>query len=242
MTTTSADTPTALGTKLADLVTARPASAAVLQYFGLDYCCGGQRTLQEATQADGVNVDSVLAALSALEAVPQAPVDEADWASMGPAELVDHLEAVHHAYLHEELPRLDALAEKVATVHGDRHPELIAVRADMRALVDDLDPHLAKEERVLFPLIRELAAAVAAGETPSAPLTAPIQVMRTEHDHTGELLAKLRSDSLDFALPGDACGSYQALYQGLSQLEADTHLHVHTENNVLFPAVEALGG
>ncbi|MEI2698731.1 MAG: DUF542 domain-containing protein [Microthrixaceae bacterium] len=133
MTTTSADTPTALGTKLADLVTARPASAAVLQYFGLDYCCGGQRTLQEATRADGVNVDSVLAALSALEAVPQAPVDEADWASMGPAELVDHLEAVHHAYLHEELPRLDALAEKVATVHGDRHPELIAVRADVRA-------------------------------------------------------------------------------------------------------------
>ncbi len=240
MSTRSADASTALGAKLADIVTARPSSAAVLQYFGLDYCCGGQRTLQEAALADGVDVDSVLAALSALDAVPSAPV-ESDWASMGPAELVDHLEAVHHAYLHQELPRLDALAEKVATVHGERHPELLAVRADVRALVDDLDPHLAKEERVLFPLIRELAAAVSAGGTPSSPLTAPIQVMRMEHDHTGELLAKLRTDSLDFALPDDACGSYQALYKGLVELEADTHLHVHKENNVLFPAVEALG-
>lgn len=241
MSTTSTDASSVLGTKLADLVTARPSSAAVLGYFGIDYCCGGQRTLEEATQADGLNADAILAALSALEAVPEAPADQEDWATMAPAELVDHLESVHHAYLHAELPRLDALAEKVATVHGERHPELVAVRADVRALVEDLDPHLAKEERVLFPLIRELAAAVDAGETPPAPLTAPIQVMRTEHDHTGELLSKLRADALDFALPGDACGSYQALYQGLAQLEADTHLHVHKENNVLFPAVEALG-
>ncbi len=240
MSTTSTGAPVSLEAKLADIVTARPSSAAVLQYFGLDYCCGGQRTLQEATSADGVDVDAVLAALSALAAVPEAPADET-WASMPPAELVDHLESVHHAYLHAELPRLDALAEKVATVHGDRHPELVAVRADVRALVDDLDPHLAKEERVLFPLIRELSAAVDAGETPPAPLTAPIRVMRAEHDFTGELLAKLRADALDFALPDDACGSYQALYQGLAQLEADTHLHVHKENNVLFPAVEALG-
>ncbi|MGZ4709603.1 MAG: DUF542 domain-containing protein, partial [Acidimicrobiales bacterium] len=141
-------------TTLADLVTQRPALARELERRSLDYCCGGQHSLAEACARRGLDVDETAAALGAVGSPDPAP-----WATFGPAELVDHLEATHHAYLHEELPRLTALSEKVAQVHGGRHPELLEVLRLCRELRDDLEPHLAKEERVLFPMIRELAVA-----------------------------------------------------------------------------------
>lgn len=225
-------------TTLGDLVTERPHLARRLEAFGLDYCCGGQRTLASASDAAGLAVDEVLAALRAEAGAG----GRAEWADLGLAELVDHIEATHHAYLHQELPRLEALATKVAGVHGERHPELAQVLDLTRALRADLDPHLRKEEMVLFPMIRQLAAA-----EPGAPAPAfhcgsaanPISVMLAEHDRTGELLDELRTASGDYGVPADGCASYRALYDGLAAVEADTHLHVHKENNVLFPAVLA---
>ena len=217
---------------LGELVNRRPSAAAVLQDFGLDFCCGGSQPLGAACAELGVDPEAVAAALGAV-----APVPVPDWVAMGPAELVDHLEATHHAYLHRELPRLDAFAEKVAAVHGGRHPELLDVLADLRELTDDLVPHLAKEERVLFPRISDLAAGRSStvGGPPS--LAAPISVMLREHDRAGELLGILRARTDAFAVPDDGCATYRALYDGLRELEADTHLHVHKENNLLFPAV-----
>ncbi len=220
---------------LAELVNASPASARVLESFGLDYCCGGRRHLGEACSGSDVDPVLVLDALANLE-----PGPEPDWASMGPVELVDHLEAFHHAYLHTELGRLDALAEKVVDVHGDRHPELHEVRTTYQALRTDLEPHLLKEERALFPMIRELATATAPPNLHCGSLQDPISVMMTEHDRAGELLAKLRQQTSGYRWPTDGCASYRAFYDGLAELEADTHLHVHKENNVLFPAVVAL--
>lgn len=211
---------------LASIVTEDPSRTRILESFGLDYCCGGSAALGEACSAAGVELDDVVSALSETAAAV-AP----DWATMSPPELVDHLESVHHAYLHAELPRLAALAEKVAGVHGDRHPELIEVLADFNEVRDDLDPHLLKEERVLFPAIRQ--------HVPGDRLAMPISVMLNEHDVTGELLVKLRASAQDFVVPDDACGSYRALYDGLAEMERDTHLHIHKENNVLFPAVLA---
>lgn len=232
MTTTD---PTAIAdTSLAALVTARPAAARVFERFGLDYCCGGSATLASACAAAGVDpaiVDAELAALGA--------ASPADWAAMSPADLVDHLEATHHAYLHTELDRLQRLVEKVEAVHGANHPELAEVRSTYVRLRADLEPHLMKEERVLFPMIRELASATAAPEFHCGTLRNPISVMLAEHDRAGELLAHLRSATGGYEAPADACGSYRALYDGLAELEADTHLHVHKENNVLFPAVVA---
>jgi regulator of cell morphogenesis and NO signaling len=221
---------------LAELVTAHPGAARVLESFRLDYCCGGGRSLDAACAHAEVDPAAVIAAL---EDAPSSP--EPDWAAMAPADLVDHLEATHHRYLHEELPRLDRLAEKVASVHGSRHPELIEVLADLRELRDDLEPHLMKEERVLFPCVRDLQLAVDEGRS-TADLSGPIRVMRFEHDRAGELLEQLREHTGGYLAPPDACASYRALYDGLDQLESDTHLHVHKENNLLFPAVEALGG
>lgn len=222
-------------TTLAELVTQRPALARELERRSLDYCCGGQRTLAEACAAEGLDVDETA---DALGAVPGG--DTAPWAGFGPVELVDHLEATHHAYLHDEFPRLTALADKVAQVHGGRHPELLEVQRLYLELRDDLEPHLLKEERVLFPMIRELAGADTAPDFHCGSVGNPISVMMREHDRAGELFVELRAASRDYAIPDDACASYTALYTGLEELEADTHLHVHKENNLLFPAVIAL--
>ena len=133
---------------------------------------------------------------------------------------------------------------KVVAAHGARHPELLEVRDCYEALRADLEPHLAKEERVLFPMIRELAGPPTDHQwapVPQIPISRPVAVMRHEHDRAGELLAELRRLTGGWALPADACASYRALYTALAELEADTHLHVHKENNILFPAVELLG-
>jgi regulator of cell morphogenesis and NO signaling len=220
---------------LAELVTAVPGAARVLERFALDYCCGGQERLGDACARRGVDPAAVLAALAEL-----APGPEPDWASMPPERLVDHLEASHHAFLRGELPRLGALAQKVAAVHGRRHPELEEALATLAALRADLEPHLLKEERVLFPMIRELAAAARMPAFHSGSLRNPISVMRVEHDRVGELFARLRARTGGYRTPADGCASYRALFEGLAELEADTHLHVHKENNLLFPAVLAL--
>jgi regulator of cell morphogenesis and NO signaling len=221
---------------LADLVTRHPGVRRHLEALGLDYCCGGQRTLATAAEQAGLDLEEVLATLLVTEAEPEA----ADWASMGPAELVDHLEATHHTYLHSELPRLGALVDKVVAVHGQRHPELEEVASIFGALRADLEPHLLKEERVLFPMIRELAESSSLPEFHCGSLTNPIRVMLAEHDQAGELLARLRGATGGYVVPHDACASYRALYDGLAELESDTHLHVHKENNLLFPAVLAM--
>jgi regulator of cell morphogenesis and NO signaling len=176
--------------------------------------------------------------LAALAEHPPEPTPA--WAALSPDQLVDHLEATHHAYLHAEMPRLHALAEKVADVHGDRHPELLAVLDTYAELRTDLEPHLAKEEQILFPMIRELVTSPVPPRFHCGSLRNPISVMLAEHDRAGALLARLRSLTNGFEVPADGCASYRALHDGLAQLEADTHLHVHKENNLLFPAVVAL--
>ena len=222
-------------TTLAAIVDANPASARVLERHQLDYCCGGRRTLEQACAERDLDPAAVLAELGALQ-----PAAAADWTTMGPAQLVDHIESTHHRYLHEELPRLAALTDKVVGVHGTRHPELHRVKVTFSALRDDLEPHLMKEERVLFPMIRELADATTAPTFHCGSVANPIRMMLLEHDRAGELLAELRDITNEFQSPEDGCASYHALYGGLAEIEADTHLHVHKENNVLFPAVLAL--
>jgi regulator of cell morphogenesis and NO signaling len=220
---------------LATIVDANPGAARILERHHLDYCCGGRRTLDDACTQLGIDAATVRAELDAAAAT--AP---ADWTSLGVSELVDHIEGTHHRYLHEELPRLHALTDKVVGVHAGRHPELTDVATAYAELRADLEPHLMKEEQVLFPMIRELAVASTEPSFHCGSIANPIKMMMLEHDQTGELLARLRDLTADYSVPDDACGSYRALYDGLAELEADTHLHVHKENNVLFPAVLAI--
>jgi regulator of cell morphogenesis and NO signaling len=220
---------------LAAIVDANPGAARVLEHHQLDYCCGGQQTLGQACADHDLDPAVVLAALDAVE-----PAGAADWTTMDVSALVDHIEGTHHTYLHNEMPRLAALAEKVVSVHGDRHPELRDVAATYTELRLDLEPHLMKEERVLFPMIRELAVATSTPDFHCGTIANPIRMMLLEHDTAGAILARLRDFAGGFEPPADACASYEALYRGLAEIEADTHLHIHKENNVLFPAVLAL--
>lgn len=218
-------------TTLGELVTQRPDLARNLERWGLDYCCGGRRSLADACERAGVDVHAVVAELAA-----KGGAAPADWAGFSPAELATHIEETHHAYLHAELPRLGQLADKVRRVHGDRHPELAEVQAVYEALHADMVPHLAREEEVVFPLVRKLGAAPASPGSDEL-LRARIATLVAEHDDAGDMLEKLRTLTSDYTPPADGCASYQALYQGLAELESDLHLHVHKENNVLFPAV-----
>lgn len=221
-------------TTLAELVIAHPELAVHFDALGLDYCCGGQNLLADAVLAAGLDVDDVTAELEAL-APTDATSAEPEWVGMDG--LVNHLESTHHAYLSDALPRLEALADKVAGVHGANHPELVDVQGLVHEIRADLEPHLRKEEQVLFPMIRELAASKSAPDFHCGTLVNPIRVMLSEHDKVGDLLAALRVATGVYHVPGDGCASYHALYTGLAELESDTHLHVHKENNELFPMV-----
>jgi len=216
---------------LGELVTDNPAAAQVFERFGLDYCCHGDRTLDDACASGSLDIDDVAAQLGALDLPSQTA---ADWTVLDAPALARDIVATHHQYLHEELPLLDALAERVLSVHGDRHHELAEVRRLVAALRDDLEPHMMKEERVLFPAID--AAARGQRDFPFGTIANPIRMMGIEHDRAGELLAELRNAADGYRLPADACESYRSLYERLAAVEADTHLHIHKENNVLFPA------
>lgn len=220
--------------RLADIINVTPGSARVLEGYELDYCCHGQRSLSEACKEAGIDAASVLDSLSTLN---KSDGDSPDWLTMGARGLSEHVESEHHAFLHAEMPRVEALAVKVAEVHGERHPELIEVRDTYRELHADLAPHLMKEEQVLFPMIRELDEADGPREFHCGSLQNPISVMLAEHDIAGELLARLRQLTSGYQTPADGCASYKAFYDGLAEIEADTHLHIHKENNVLFPMV-----
>lgn len=222
---------------LGELVNAHPQLARELEQRGLDYCCRGGRTLAEACVAARLDPSKTATELAT---VIQRPAVVQDWTTMNAAELVDHIVATHHRYLWAELPRLTELVEKIAQVHGASHPELHEVEVVFDDLRTDLEPHMLKEERVLFPMIRELSVATAPPAFHCGTVRNPISVMLAEHDRAGELLARLRELTQGYAPPVDACASYEACYRGLAELEADTHLHIHKENNLLFPMVVEL--
>ena len=221
---------------LGALVTSHPELTRELERRGLDYCCGGGQTLADACASKGL--DSTITA-SELAAVATAGVVAA-WTTMDAVELVEHLVSTHHHYLWTELPRLSALLTKIVSVHDERHPELHAIAACYEKVRADLEPHLTKEEQVLFPMIRELATAQSAPSFHCGSLRNPISVMLREHDAVGELLVQLRELTDGYRLPADGCASYEACFSGLAELEADTHLHIHKENNLLFPMVIAM--
>jgi len=216
-----------------------PQSKRLFEKLKIDYCCGGNRPLGEACASAGVDVDNVMEMLT--EATQSTSPDEnaLDFQNASLPELITHIIDTHHVFTKSEMDRLQLLADKVLAAHGGNHPELIHVDELVTRLCADLKPHMMKEEQILFPYIVNMSAAANENRAfPFAPfgtVNNPVRMMMREHDTAGEILRELRALTSDYAVPADACISYQTLYQALENFERDLHQHIHLENNILFP-------
>lgn len=221
-----------------DFAVRKPSSIRVFESFGIDYCCGGEKTLDQACRDAGASIGQVLAALNDGASAPKSN-DSNTWSAAPLTDLTAHIAEKHHGYVKSEAPRLQALLEKVALKHGASHPELFEIRELFAAMASELSIHMMKEEQILFPHIQRAETAIGASLAPPAAFFGsvgnPIRRMLEEHDDAGALLKRIRALSKDFAVPGDACASYRAVYRGLEEFEKDLHTHVHLENNILFP-------
>jgi regulator of cell morphogenesis and NO signaling len=216
-----------------ELVAEKPARSRLFEELGIDYCCGGRKPLDQACRDEGLDPEQVVRRIE--EADRQAAAPERDWTRASMSELADHIEQTHHAYLRKELPRLSELTSKARQVHGENHPELIEVERVFLGLRGELESHMMKEEQILFPIIRQLEQSDAAPTFHCGSVNNPIGVMEDEHDNAGRALSRLRELTGDYAVPEDACGTYRAMLDALEHLEWDLHLHIHKENNILFP-------
>lgn len=220
----SINTPTAVPllpeTSLAALAAHHAAASRVFQRHQLDFCCQGERSLAAACREQGVDAESVLAELRAAAT----PAPTADWTTASSSALIDHILRCYHDDHRAELPRLLGMAEKVERVHAGRDSCPTGLAQHLYEFGRHLDLHMQKEEQVLFPLLRGGANA-----------TAPIHCMLGEHDEHAASLRTLRALAHDYEPPGEACGTWRALYQGLRALERTVMEHVHLENHVLFP-------
>ncbi|MBV9085019.1 MAG: iron-sulfur cluster repair di-iron protein [Acidobacteriaceae bacterium] len=221
-----------------EIVQQNPAAVPVFEALGIDYCCGGGKSLEDACKTRNLPVDKVLTDLrDALVARPTK--DDAPGMTSALSDLADHIVAQHHNYARRELTRLTSLAEKVFLRHGGKHPELGHIRDLVIAMSSEAFTHMLKEEQVLFPRLKTMEQAATNGTPPPqaffGALINPIRHMMEDHDDTGELLRNIRSLTNEYQSPAGACMSFQALYHGLADLESDLHQHIHLENNILFP-------
>lgn len=222
-----------------------PGATRIFEKLGIDYCCGGGKSLADACATAGVSVNEVFDSLVTKARSDETFGDE-KWYSASQAAIIAHIVEKHHAFTREELERLEALLTKVCGVHGQNHPELFYIQDQFGKLRAELEPHMLKEERVLFPyIVRMEEAAVTNQPLPAPPFGTvrnPVRVMMGEHDAAGYILGRMREASSGYTVPADGCISYKTLYSALAALEADLHQHIHLENNILFPrAVESEG-
>jgi regulator of cell morphogenesis and NO signaling len=221
-------------TTVAEIAAAVPASVKVFQRHGIDFCCGGKRPLAAICDEQQLSFDAITGAIAS--ATADGATAQRDWTSAPLRELVDHLVATYHDTLREELPRIAGMVVRVQRVHGAKDPSVGRLERAINALSADLLDHMQKEEMILFPTI----CAREQGRT-GMPLAQPIRVMEAEHDRAGELLAEMRTLTNGYVVPEWGCATVRALYYALTELESAMHVHVHLENNILFPRAIALG-
>jgi regulator of cell morphogenesis and NO signaling len=227
---------------LADVGATSLSAVRTLERYGLDYCCGGKQSFDAACRAKGLEPAAVM---HEIEQAQGAGASDRDWQTAPLDELANHILATHHGYLKLELPALGQRMDKVLAVHGSKDQQTLsrmaAVYASLRA---ELELHMHKEETILFPFLLQYGRAETAGKplppVPFGTIANPIGVMEREHESAGGALSELRQLTHDYKYPVYACSTVRALYDGLKALEADLHVHIHLENNILFPRAIAL--
>ncbi len=225
-----------------EMVVADYRKADVFRKYGLDYCCGGKKPLEEICRKKGLDLQTIQNELDQLDLLPSNP--QQDFGHWPLDRLSEYIVERHHRYVEDSLPILYELTNKVARVHGERHPELIKIAQLFNAVAQELQMHMLKEERILFPYIQQMAIAHQNGKTIPTPVFGsienPIQMMEAEHESAGSSLEMIRQLSSDYTPPIDACTSYRVLFAKLNEFEQDLHQHVHLENNLLFPKAIAM--
>jgi len=215
--------------------------AEVFRKYGIDFCCGGKKSLKQACEEKGLLLADIEIALEGARATAKIVENYDRWS---PDFLADYIFNKHHQYYYDEAPVIYELVMKVANHHGERYPELLQVYKLYTNLSKELDEHFAKEEKILFPFIKALVLSKQTGNVQEVQsqfsLSAPIQMMETDHEAAGEILAELSAVTNQYTPPQDACNSFQFLYQKLKELDEDLHQHIHLENNILFPKALAL--
>lgn len=209
-------------------------AAAIFEKYGIDFCCKGNIPIDEACERKNVYTEDVMRELKLL--LTGSDNTGVDYASWSPAFLADFIEQKHHSYVTEKTPVLMRFLDKLCSVHGQRHPELLEVNRLFCASATELAMHMKKEEMILFPLIRNMSAD-AMHENAIIPgmIHAPISVMMAEHEHEGDRFKMIDTLTNHYQPPEDACNTYKATYALLQEFENDLHLHIHLENNILFP-------
>jgi regulator of cell morphogenesis and NO signaling len=219
-----------------DIVAADFRTAAVFESFGIDFCCGGRRSLEDACRSAVANPEAVI---RALEALPQTTTADDDVTRWPVDRLIDHILAVHHAYVRTALPTIARYLVKLHEVHGVRHPELARIAAIFDGVSGEFEQHMFKEEQILFPYVRDLGkrATQACGSamSPFGTVENPIRMMEREHREAADELRLIRELTNGYRPPADGCATYQVCMAELDRFERDLHRHVHLENNVLFP-------
>ncbi|MBZ5559055.1 MAG: iron-sulfur cluster repair di-iron protein [Acidobacteriia bacterium] len=223
-----------------DIVAADFRTAGVFESFGIDFCCGGRRSLEDACRGAVANPEAVI---RALEALPPATATDDDATRWPVDRLIDHILARHHAYVRSATPTIARYLAKLHEVHGARHPELARIATIFEQVSGDLEQHMFKEEQILFPYMRDLGEragqACGFGMSPFGTVENPIRMMEREHREAADELRLIRELTNGYTPPADGCTTYQVCMAELAQFERDLHRHVHLENNVLFPkAVE----
>jgi regulator of cell morphogenesis and NO signaling len=211
--------------------------AEVFKKYGLDFCCGGKKTVMQACTEKGLDAALVEQELSKADKNPATrPLPFNTW-PLG--FLADYIVNTHHSYVIQTLPELRAYTAKVAEAHGRRNPELLVIQQLVERINEEMSAHMVKEETIFFPYIKQLAAANISlqlvEDAPFGTVQQPINRMEMEHETVGQLLEEIRKESKGFKVPEGACASYNVLYRMLEEFEGDLHLHVHLENNILFP-------
>ncbi|MDT7829482.1 iron-sulfur cluster repair di-iron protein [Pricia sp. S334] len=217
-------------------------SAAVFEKFGIDFCCNGNRGIDQACGEKGLDADKLRKELDV--ALTDAPAETTDYKSWPLDLLADYIEKKHHRYVEERIPVLKQYLNKINKVHGARHPELGEIHDLFVASARELAMHMKKEELVLFPYIRKMVKVKQNGEKLDEPgfgtVKNPIQTMMHEHDNEGERFRQIERLSSDYTPPQDACNTYKVAFALLKEFQDDLHLHIHLENNILFPKAEEM--
>lgn len=216
-------------------------AAAVFKKYGIDFCCKGNRSIEEACEKKNVDAGKIYDELQALGNTSSQDIDFRSW----PLDLLaDYVEKTHHRYIEEKTPVLLQFLYKISKVHGERHPELVEVYRLFEESAHDLGAHLKKEELILFPFIRLMVETEKTNNELRTPhfgtVENPVAMMKHEHDAEGERFRKIAELTNNYSFPEDACNTYQVTFKMLEEFENDLHKHIHIENNILFPAALAL--